>query len=199
MVQPAVASELWAQGVRTPQVQELYPHPPSQRCGSCQNFKQTTLTTRLYKVRTNLCPHLRKRSDAPVNVYTVRRSSTCTRTSTSSTVVSTIAQSSAAVVAVELVVHVGGQPSSDRPTDRGAGILVGGQQSIAARRQTALVAHLGERRQTSFSTTRHSWRRDSVSIRRLHAEALDRSHVRPRHHLLSITAASLLSLLLVSG
>jgi len=77
-------------------------------------------------------------------------------------------------VAVELVVHVGGQPSSDRPTDRGAGILVGGQQSIAARRQTALVAHLGERRQTSFSTTRHSWRRDSVSIRRLHARPQSR-------------------------
>ena len=101
-------------------------------------------------------------------------SSTCTRTSTSSTVVSTITQSSAAVVAVELVVHVGGQPSSDRPTDRGAGILVGGQQSIAARRQTAVVAHLGERRQTSFSTTRHSWRRDSVSIRRLHARPQSR-------------------------
>ena len=30
-------------------------------------------------------------------------------------IVSTIAQSSAAIVAVELVVHVGGQPSSDRP------------------------------------------------------------------------------------
>ena len=30
--------------------------PPSQRCGLCQNFKQTTLTTRLYKVRTNLYP-----------------------------------------------------------------------------------------------------------------------------------------------
>jgi len=41
----------------TPQVQDLYPlHPPSQRCGLCQNFKQTTLTTRLYKVRTNLYP-----------------------------------------------------------------------------------------------------------------------------------------------
>jgi len=51
----------------TPQVQDLYPlHPPSQRCGLCQNFKRTTLTTRLYKVRTNLySPHLRKRSDAP--------------------------------------------------------------------------------------------------------------------------------------
>jgi len=36
----------------TPQVQDLYPQ--SQRCGLCQNFKQTTLTTRLYKVRTNL-------------------------------------------------------------------------------------------------------------------------------------------------
>ena len=33
-----------------PQVQDLY--LPSQRCGLCQNFKQTTLTTRLYKVRT---------------------------------------------------------------------------------------------------------------------------------------------------
>ena len=32
------------------------PVPPSQRCGLCQNFKQTTLTTRLYKVRTNLYP-----------------------------------------------------------------------------------------------------------------------------------------------
>jgi len=30
-------------------------------------------------------------------------------------IVSTIAQSSVAIVAVELVVHVGGQPSSDRP------------------------------------------------------------------------------------
>ena len=38
-----------------PQVQDLYPlYPPSQRCGLCQNFNQTTLTTRLYKVRTNL-------------------------------------------------------------------------------------------------------------------------------------------------
>ena len=32
------------------------PGPPSQRCGLCQIFKQTTLTTRLYKVLTNLCP-----------------------------------------------------------------------------------------------------------------------------------------------
>ena len=40
-----------------PQVQDLYPlYPPSQACGLCQNFKQTTLTTRLYKVRTNLYP-----------------------------------------------------------------------------------------------------------------------------------------------
>ena len=60
-----VASELWGQGGT------LYPPssglvPPSQRCGLCQKFKQTTLTTRLYKVRTNLYPpHLRKRSDAP--------------------------------------------------------------------------------------------------------------------------------------
>ena len=42
---PAVASELSSGLV-----------PPSQRCGLCQNFKQTTLTTRLYKVRTNLYP-----------------------------------------------------------------------------------------------------------------------------------------------
>ena len=34
--------------------------PPSQRCGLCQYFKQTTLTTRLYKVRTNLYPPLTK-------------------------------------------------------------------------------------------------------------------------------------------
>jgi len=44
-----------------PQDQDLYPlYPPSERCGLCQNFKQTTLTTRLYKVRTNLYPHLRR-------------------------------------------------------------------------------------------------------------------------------------------
>jgi len=36
------------------------PVPPSQRCGLCQNFKQKTLTTRLYKVRTNLYPPLTK-------------------------------------------------------------------------------------------------------------------------------------------
>jgi len=55
----------------SPQVQDLYPlYLPSQRCGLCQNFKQTTLTTRFYKVRTNLYPHLRKRSDAPVSIYT---------------------------------------------------------------------------------------------------------------------------------
>ena len=47
----------------------VLPVPPSQRCGLCQNFKQTTLTTRLHKVRTNLypAPHLRKRSDASVS------------------------------------------------------------------------------------------------------------------------------------
>ena len=62
-----VASELWGQGVHcTPQVQDSYPlYPPSQRRGLCQNFKQTTLTIRLYKVRTNLYPHLRKLSDSP--------------------------------------------------------------------------------------------------------------------------------------
>ena len=39
----------------TPQVQDLYPlYLPRQRGGLCHNFKQTTLTTRLYKVRTNL-------------------------------------------------------------------------------------------------------------------------------------------------
>jgi len=44
-------------GTLYPQVQDLYPlYPQSQRCGLCQNFKQTTLTTRLYKVRTNLYP-----------------------------------------------------------------------------------------------------------------------------------------------
>jgi len=57
-----VASELWGQGgTLYPQVQDLYPlYSPSQRCGLCQNFKQTTLTTRLYKVRTNLYPSLTK-------------------------------------------------------------------------------------------------------------------------------------------
>jgi len=67
----AVASELWGQGVHcSPQVQDLYPmYPPSQRCGLCQNFKQTILTTGLYNVRTNLYPpHLRKRSDAPATL-----------------------------------------------------------------------------------------------------------------------------------
>jgi len=33
---------------------------PNQRCGLCQNFQQTTLTTRLYKVFTNLYPPLTK-------------------------------------------------------------------------------------------------------------------------------------------
>jgi len=48
----------------TPSSELVPPVPPSQRRGLCQNFKQTTFTTRLYKVRTNLYPHLRKRSDA---------------------------------------------------------------------------------------------------------------------------------------
>jgi len=44
-----------------PQVQDLYPvYHPSQRCGLCQNFKQTTLTTSLYKVRKNLYPPYEK-------------------------------------------------------------------------------------------------------------------------------------------
>ena len=34
--------------------------PPSERCGLCQNFKQTISTTRLYKVRTNLYSPLTK-------------------------------------------------------------------------------------------------------------------------------------------
>ena len=61
----SVASELWGQGhgdiVAYPPSSGLVPPvPPSQRCGLCQNFKQTTLTTRLYKVRTNLYPPLTK-------------------------------------------------------------------------------------------------------------------------------------------
>ena len=44
-------------GTLFPQLQDLYSlYPPSQRCGLCQNFKQTTLTTRPYKVCTNLYP-----------------------------------------------------------------------------------------------------------------------------------------------
>ena len=50
----------------TPQVQDLYPlYPPSQRRDLCQNFKQTTLTTRLYKVRTNLYPAPRTYENVP--------------------------------------------------------------------------------------------------------------------------------------
>ena len=60
MLLPTVASELWGQGgtLYPPQVQDLYGplYPPSQRYGLCQNFKQTTLTTRLYKFRTDLNP-----------------------------------------------------------------------------------------------------------------------------------------------
>ena len=62
-----VASELWGQGgyiVPTPSSGLVPPAPPSQRCGLCQNFKQTILTTRLYKVRTNLYPPLTTRSSA---------------------------------------------------------------------------------------------------------------------------------------
>jgi len=75
----AVASEQWGQGVHcTTQVQDLYPlYLPSQRCGLCQNFKQTTVTTRLYKVRTNLYPHLRKRSYAPAYTAQFGHARTC--------------------------------------------------------------------------------------------------------------------------
>jgi len=43
-----------------PKFRTCTPVPPSQRCGFRQNLKQTTLTTRLYKVRTNLYPLLTK-------------------------------------------------------------------------------------------------------------------------------------------
>ena len=43
-------------GTLYPKFRIVLPVPPSQRCGLCQDFKQTTLTTRLYKVRTNLYP-----------------------------------------------------------------------------------------------------------------------------------------------
>jgi len=57
--QTAVASELCGQGGGTlyaPSSGLVPPVIPSQSCGLRQNFKQTTLTTRLYKVRTNLYP-----------------------------------------------------------------------------------------------------------------------------------------------
>ena len=62
MAAKPVASQLWGRGTLYPLVQDLYPlyRHPGQRCGLCQNFKQTTLTTRLYKVRTNLYPPLTK-------------------------------------------------------------------------------------------------------------------------------------------
>jgi len=51
---------VWGQAGGTlylPPVWDLYPlYPPSQRCGLCQNFKQTTLTTRSYKILTSLYP-----------------------------------------------------------------------------------------------------------------------------------------------
>jgi len=52
------ASELWGQRgtLYLPKFRTCTPVPPSQRCGLCRNFKQTTLTTRLYKVRTDLYP-----------------------------------------------------------------------------------------------------------------------------------------------
>ena len=58
MLLPTVASELWGQGGTLPPSSGLVrsPVPPSQRYGLCQNFKQTTLTTRLYKFRTDLNP-----------------------------------------------------------------------------------------------------------------------------------------------
>jgi len=55
---PSGVGTMGTGGTLYPQVQDLY--PPSQRCGLCQNFKQMILTTRLYKVRTNLYPPLTK-------------------------------------------------------------------------------------------------------------------------------------------
>jgi len=62
VVNKPVASELWGHvGTSYPPSSGLVPPvPPSQRCGLCQNFKQTTLTTRLCKVSTNLYPPLTK-------------------------------------------------------------------------------------------------------------------------------------------
>jgi len=62
VVNKPVASELWGHvGTLYPPSSGLVPPvPPSQRCGLCQNFKQTTLTTRLCKVSTNLYPPLTK-------------------------------------------------------------------------------------------------------------------------------------------
>jgi len=70
--QTGLAPSIWSPAVASELTSGLVPPaPPSQRCGLCQNFKQTTLTTRLYKVRTNLYPpHLRKRSDAPGSLTT---------------------------------------------------------------------------------------------------------------------------------
>ena len=63
-------------GTLYPQVQDLYPlHPPSQRCGLCQNFKRTTLTTRLYKVRTNLYPPAPNYENGPTRLRVYSRCS----------------------------------------------------------------------------------------------------------------------------
>ena len=59
-LQPSVVGTMGTGGTLYPSSSGLVPPvPPSQRCGLCQNFKQTTLTTRLYKVRTNLYPPTR--------------------------------------------------------------------------------------------------------------------------------------------
>jgi len=72
MITTPMASELWGQGGGhcTPQVQDFTPlYLPSQRCGLCHNFKQTTLTTRLYKVRTNLYTPLPTYENVPTRPH----------------------------------------------------------------------------------------------------------------------------------
>jgi len=59
----------------TPKFRTCSPCTPKSKMRLMSKFKQTILTTRLYKVRTNLYPHLRKRSDAPA--YIVKQLSNC--------------------------------------------------------------------------------------------------------------------------
>jgi len=124
-------------------------HTPVQRGPTCMTSLRLGLYAmklRVYAWRTrtiSCCRCTRQHVRPPLLLHACDRS-TCTLCvvymyNVDVVIVSTIAQSSAAIVDVELVVHVGGQPSS------------------------ALVAHLGARRQTSFSTTRYSWRRTLCS------------------------------------